>query len=126
MTFSSNAKSGYAAAAIPVRTDRGVEYAAFANATRQLKSVETADRSRFVEVAHAVNDNSRLWGVLAADLMNDDNALPVPLRAQLLSLAQFVRKHSLIVLAGKASVEPLIDINTSIMRGLRGEMEEAA
>lgn len=126
MPFSQKARSGYAAAAIPVRTNRGAEYTAFANATRQLKSVEDADKSRFVEVAHAVHDNSRLWGILAADLMNDDNALPLNLRAQLISLSQFVRKHSLAVLADKATVEPLIDINTSIMRGLRGEMEDAA
>ena len=49
-----------------------------------------------------------------------------PLRAQLISLAEFVRRHSLAVLGGRASVAPLIDINTAIMKGLRGEVEAAA
>ena len=50
----------------------------------------------------------------------------MPLRAQLISLAEFVRKHSLAVLGGRASVAPLIDINTAIMKGLRGDVEAAA
>jgi flagellar protein FlaF len=64
--------------------------------------------------------------VLAADLMHDDNRLPVPLRATLVSLAEFVRKHSLAVLGGRASIAPLVDINTAIMKGLRGSAEAAA
>jgi flagellar biosynthesis activator protein FlaF len=51
--------------------------------------------------------------------------LPVALRAQLISISEFVRKHSLEVLAGRASVAALIDINTSIMKGLRGQAEVA-
>ena len=58
--------------------------------------------------------------------MNEANLLPLPLRATLVSLAEFVRKHSLAVLGGRASVAPLIDINTSIMKGLRGDVEVAA
>ena len=58
--------------------------------------------------------------------MLDTNALPVPLRAQLVSLAKFVRRHSLAVLGGRASIAPLVDINTAIMKGLRGDAEAAA
>jgi flagellar protein FlaF len=58
--------------------------------------------------------------------MLDSNRLPAALRAQLLSLAEFVRRHSMQVLGGRGSVAALIDINTSIMRGLRGDVEEAA
>ena len=58
--------------------------------------------------------------------MSDGNRLPLQLRASLLSLAEFVRRHSLAVLGGRASVAPLIDINTSIMKGLRGDVEAAA
>ena len=50
----------------------------------------------------------------------------MPLRAQLVSLAEFVRRHSLAVLGGRASIAPLIDINTAIMKGLRGNVEAAA
>ena len=58
--------------------------------------------------------------------MSDANRLPVPLRAQLISLAEFVRRHSLAVLGGRAEVGALIDINTAIMKGLRGNLEAAA
>lgn len=126
MNKTQNALSGYAAAAMPVRTDRGTEYAAFARVTSSLKSVDEQDKSAFPALAEAVFDNQRLWGLLARDLSGDANALPIELRAQLLSLAEFVRKHSYAVLGGRASVEPLVDINTSIMRGLRGAVEVAA
>ena len=117
-------RSGYAAPAI--RSERGTEYAAFARATRQLRSLDQADKRAFPRLAQAVVDNQRLWAALAEDLMHDDNALPLALRGQLISLAEFVRRHSLAVLGGRASVAPLVDINTAIMKGLRGDVEAAA
>jgi flagellar biosynthesis activator protein FlaF len=126
MTKSKLALSGYAAAAHPVRTDRGTEYKIFARITSSLKAIDEADKSAFPALAEAVFDNQRLWGLLANDLKGEANALPIELRTRLLSLAEFVRKHSYAVLGGRASVEPLIDINTSIMRGLCGSVEVAA
>jgi flagellar biosynthesis activator protein FlaF len=118
------ARSGYDSAA--TRTPRASEYAAFANVTHRMQAVDEADKAAFSALAQAVLDNHKLWGTLAEDLLQDGNQLPVPLRAQLLSLAEFVRKHSLAVLGGRASVAALIDINTAIMKGLRGETEAAA
>jgi flagellar protein FlaF len=112
--------------AVPVRTERGTEYAIFARITHRLKALDEADRSTFPALAHAVTDNQRLWSTLAEDLMSERNLLPGALRAQLISLSEFVRRHSLAVLGGRASVVPLIDINTAIMKGLRGEVEEPA
>lgn len=126
MNKSSKALSGYAAAAKPVRTDRGTEYAAFARVTSSLKAVDATDKSAFPALAEAIFDNQRLWSLLARDLRQDGNALPIELRVQLISLAEFVQKHSRSVLRGAESVDPLIDINTSIMRGLRGAQEVAA
>ncbi len=126
MNTSPQARSAYAAAAAPIRTGRGSEYAIFAKVTHRLRDLDETDRSAYPALAMAVTDNQRLWGALSEDLMSDDNALPIALRAQLIGLAEFVRKHSMRVLSGKASIEPLIDINTSIMRGLRGEVEASA
>ena len=120
------ARAAYGAASAPIRTERGTEYAVFAQVTHRLSSVDETDRAAFGKLATAVADNQRLWGVLQDDLMGDANALPEALRAQLLGLAEFVRRHSLQVLAGKASLEALININTSIMRGLRGDAQAAA
>jgi flagellar biosynthesis activator protein FlaF len=118
---SSQARSAYAAA--PVRTARDAEYAVFASVTHALRA---ADETNFPQVARAVSANQRLWGALADDLMSDRNALPLQLRANLISISEFVRKHSMAVLGGRAGVAPLIDINTMIMRGLRGDVEAAA
>ena len=120
----SQARSGYRTDAI--RTERGTEYALFAQITSRLKAVDETDRTSFPTLAKAVSENQRLWGALAEDLMSDANQLPVPLRAQLISLAEFVRKHSLAVLGGRASIAALIDINTAILKGLRGDAEAAA
>jgi flagellar protein FlaF len=118
--------SAYASAAAPIRTERDSEYAVFARVTHALKSLDESDKRAFTQLAEAVTDNQRLWSTLSEDLMHDGNKLPDALRAQLIGLAEFVRKHSLQVLAGKASIVPLIDINTSIMRGLRGNVEAVA
>lgn len=126
MSNSKNALSGYAAAAAPVRTDRSAEYAAFARVTSSLKAVDENDKSAFPALAEAVFVNQRLWAILSQDLREDGNSLPMDLRVQLLSLADFVQRHSKAVLRGRESIEPLIDINTSIMRGLRGSVEVAA
>jgi flagellar protein FlaF len=126
MSYRPNARSGYAAASAPIRTDRGTEYAIFAQTTSRLKALDESDRTRFPALAAAVTDNQRLWGVLFEDLMSDGNQLPDALRANLIGLAEFVRRHSLQVLAGKASIAPLIEINTTIMRGLRGNVKEEA
>jgi flagellar biosynthesis activator protein FlaF len=120
----SHARAAYAGSA--TRSPRDTEYAVFAQVTRRLKAVDEADKRLFPALAQAVMDNQKLWGVLAEDLLEDGNQLPLALRAQLLSLAEFVRRQSLAVLGGRASVAALIDINTAIMRGLRGEPEAAA
>lgn len=119
------ARTGYAQAA-PVRTDRGSEYAVFAKVTARLSEVDETDKSQFPALARAVHDNQRLWSALEDDLLLDSNGLPVPLRVQLLGLANFVRRHSAHVLAGRAKIAALVDINTSIMKGLRGEVEVVA
>jgi flagellar protein FlaF len=126
MNPTSFARSAYASAAAPIRTDRDAEYAVFARVTHALKSLDETDKRAFPVLASAVSDNQRLWSALSEDLMQDGNNLPAALRAQLIGLAEFVRKHSLQVLADKASIIPLIDINTSIMRGLRGNVEAVA
>jgi flagellar protein FlaF len=126
MNMHAQARSAYAGPAAPIRTERATEYAVFARVTHRLSAVDEADRAAFPALAAAVSDNQRLWGALAEDLLSEGNTLPVGLRAQLVGLAEFVRKHTLRVLAGKAGVAPLVDINTSIMRGLRGTAETAS
>ena len=74
------------------------------------------------EAVQAVHLNNELWTILATDLADPGNALPEAMRAGLLSLAGFCLRHGHSALSGQASTDALIDINLSIMKGLRGEV----
>ena len=104
----------------PVRTARGLEYDLFARTTRALRDGWAARDENFAALAAAVAGNTRLWSVLAADVAGSRNGLPADLRAQLFYLYEFTAQHGRRVLDGSATVDVLIDINTAVMRGLRG------
>lgn len=112
---------GYANAKGPVRTPRALEYDLLARCTQRLSQAWSQRREGFPALAAALNDNLQLWSTLAADVAGPGNGLPQKLRAQLFYLYQFTAEHSRAVLENRGSVEVLVDINTSIMRGLRGD-----
>lgn len=118
------ARSAYSDAAIPTRTGRGTEYEVFARVTRRLRQAQTGDGG-FPALVRALHDNRSLWTTLAADVAAGTNGLPAGLRARIFYLSQFTTHHTRRILAGEASADVLIDINTAVMRGLRGEGEGA-
>lgn len=113
------ARTAYSGAAAPTRTDRGTEYDAFARCTRALSAAQDGSGG-FPALVRALHDNRRLWTALAADVSGDGNRLPRMLRARIFYLAEFTQAHSRRILDGAAEVSALIDINTAVMRGLRG------
>jgi len=113
------AKTAYAAPDQPTRTLRGTEYEVFARITHRLQVAHALGDAGFASLARALYDNRRLWTTLASDVADPGNQLPAPLRARIFYLAEFTNLHSSKVLAGSATAEVLIDINTSIMKGLR-------
>lgn len=112
------AERGYQGQTTATRTPRGIEYEAFARITRRMAAAARKGKAGFAELAGAIYDNRRLWTILAADVADADNALPQDLRARIFYLAEFTDQHSNKVLARKATVAALIDINAAIMRGL--------
>lgn len=115
------APSPYARPDTAARTPRSMEYELLARATKLLTRAWSGRKQDFPGLASALNENLRLWSTLAADVAEPANGLPAALRAQLFYLYQFTSEHSRAVLADGGSVEVLIDINTAVMRGLRGE-----
>ncbi|MGR3761356.1 flagellar biosynthesis regulator FlaF [Roseobacteraceae bacterium NS-SX3] len=113
------AKSAYSAAKAPTRTAKNFEYEVIGRITRRLVAAAQKGRPGFKELAEALNDNSRLWTIFTTDLASSGNPLPAELKEQLFYLAEFTRQHTSKVLARKAGVQPLVEINTAIMRGLR-------
>lgn len=119
MSSSMLAQTAYAATA-PVRTSRGTEYAAFQKVTARMMRA-TVDGVPLAERAAALQENRRLWTVLATDLADDANGLPDTLRARLLFLAEFTLLTGGHALREEGAMTALIDINTAVMRGLSGD-----
>lgn len=111
----------YARRETPARSLRSIEYDLIAQVTQRLRAAWPSRASDFPGLVRALNDNQQLWATLAADVAQPGNALPAALRARLFYLYEFTVVHSRAVLEGAASVEVLTDINTAVLRGLRGE-----
>jgi flagellar protein FlaF len=124
MNASAFAQTAYGLAAQGAKSERETEYQVFARVTGAL--TRARGTGAMADVARAIHDNTRLWTALAADLMGVGNRLPDSLRGQLLSLAQFSVTHGSRVLQGEADIDALIDINGIIMKGLRGDVADAA
>ncbi len=119
------AKTAYTSTEATIKTPRSIEYDAFARVTHRLKTTYSLRTSQFSHFAEALHTNRKLWTALAADVAEPNNGLPKPLRAQIFYLAEFTKTHSRKVLKGEEGIEPLLDINTAIMRGLRNEVSAA-
>lgn len=117
---SAAAHAAYARPEAPYRNPRALEYDLLARATKAL-SAARADTLGFPKLMAALDENQKLWSTLAADVAEPGNGLPQQLRAQLFYLYEFTAQHSRAVREKGASVEVLIDINTAVMRGLRGQ-----
>lgn len=121
MTLSQIARTAYTRPEAPARSPRTLEYDLLARATQRLGLAWRQRRQDFPGLASALSENQQLWSALATDVAGPGNGLPAALRARLFYLYEFTAQHSRQVLDGKAGVEVLIDINTAVMRGLRGE-----
>lgn len=115
------ARQAYAPNQIATRTDRAVEAQLLGQITARLCQSQSECPPQFPTLAAAINDNRQMWTTLAISVADQDNCLPAALRAQIFYLAEFTDHHSRDVLRGKATVEPLVAINTAIMRGLNGQ-----
>jgi flagellar protein FlaF len=114
------ARQAYAPTKTPLRSPRSIEHMVFTQATSRMQQA-TAPDSSFAMLAAALNDNRRLWTLLAADVADTDNTLPQALRAQIFYLAEFTIQHTRKVLKGEAGIAPLVDINAAMMRGLTAQ-----
>lgn len=111
----------YARRETPARSLRSVEYDLIAQVTQRLRAAWGDREKDFPGLVRAVADNQKLWTVLASDVALPGNTLPAELRARLFYLYEFTANHSRAVLENAASAEVLVEINTAVMRGLRGD-----
>ena len=97
---------------------RDAEYRLFAEVTRALLALKSKPREDFRGWIDALHWNRRLWSTLADDCSHAGNALPEATRAQIISLAMWVRRHTSQVMRREGDVDPLIDLNRTMMQGL--------
>lgn len=119
MDAAQHAKTGYRAATRSVRTPRKMEYDVLASITYRLRSAAEKGQDGFIDLVNALNDNRRLWTIFFTDVSDRRNGFPKELKARILYLAEFTFQHTRKVLARTHSVQPLLEINTAILRGLR-------
>ncbi|MCA8901810.1 MAG: flagellar biosynthesis regulator FlaF [Hyphomonas sp.] len=96
-------------------SDKQLEQALFLQITEALESAAEAGRKDFLGWTDAIHRNLELWTILTTDLLSPDNALPHELKGNLLSIANFVRRHTLSVLSGGGELDDLIEINRNIL-----------
>jgi flagellar biosynthesis activator protein FlaF len=117
------ARQAYAPTQIAIRTDRAIEAQLLGQITAKLRKTLVQSKVDFPFLVNAVYENRRLWATLAASVADADNQLPDQLRAQIFYLAEFSDHHGKLILQGRGDATPLIDINTAVMRGLNGQIE---
>jgi len=113
------AYQNYASSSTKSQKDTEIEI--ILETTRQLKTAAYKRISHFAEFTSCLHRNRKLWTILAADVANSENPLPDSLRAQIFYLSEFVQNYSQKVLKDDLSIEPLLDVNIAILRGLGGK-----
>ena len=108
----------YQNAAQRAESPRELEYRLFADVTRSLVDASRLEPAQVGARMEALDWNRRLWAVLAGDCAAPSNGLNDATRAQVISLALFVERHTAQAGAGHAAFDPLIEVNRTIMQGL--------
>ncbi|MGJ8582724.1 MAG: flagellar biosynthesis regulator FlaF [Marinosulfonomonas sp.] len=111
------AQNAYASTGAPIRTERGNEGDIIARVTHDLKRSDP--KKNFKEFVTALHQNRQMWILLAVDVASEENGLPQDLRAQIFYLYEFTMDRTSRILAGSATADSLIEVNTAILRGLR-------
>jgi len=109
----------YANAARQAMSPRETEASALTKAAARLQMA--ADQADAAEYAAALAHNRRLWTVIAASVADPSSTLPDDLRAQILTLANFIFNHTLGLDAEPApeKIAALVRINRELAAGLR-------
>lgn len=116
----------YQQAAQRAEHPRDLEYRLLGEVTRALMDAAALDPKDFKGRIDALDWNRRVWAALANDCAMDGNNLPQAVRAQIISISIWVGRHTSAVMRREATIEPLIDINRTIMQGLAGAGSAAA
>lgn len=120
MTYAQSATQRYSSFGAQTRSAKDLEYDVFLKVTRDLSNYAAQATENFPKLAKILNQNERLWLEIGVQVADPNNQLDRALRARLFYLAQFVSHQTTKVLKGSADLQTLIELNFSILRGLKG------
>lgn len=100
-----------------VENPRATEYRLISEISREVMAAW--DRgSRGAALMPALHRNREMWSTFAATCGAPGNTLSPEVRASIISLALWVDRHTSAVVAGRETIEPLLDVNRSLLEGL--------
>lgn len=116
--------SAYQRARTLVETPRTTEQRLIRDVTAALMEARDLGYSggRLMDALHW---NREMWDTFASACGAPGNGLPDTLRASIISIALWVNRHASEVMKGRETLEPLIEVNRSLLEGL-GEGRMAA
>lgn len=116
--------SAYQRARTLVETPRATEQRLIREVTAAL--IEARDQGYSGgRLMNALHWNREMWDAFASACGAPGNGLPDALRASIISISLWVNRHASEVIKGRDSIEPLIEVNRSLLEGL-GEGRMAA
>ncbi len=87
---------------------------------------ELATANTSAERIRAIGRNHDLWSTMLKDLSQSGNRLPAPLKRQLIDLAIWSMRYSILATLKNLDIQPLLDVNTNILEGLQAQTLKAA
>lgn len=116
--MASNVHAYQTYASTPVKSTKDTEIEIILETTRRLKHAEKERDTNFSKFASTLQENRKMWITLATDVANTNNGLPQELRARIFYLFEYTQFYTRKVLSENLSIEPLVDINLAVLRGL--------
>jgi flagellar protein FlaF len=117
--------SAYQAARSRAETPRSAELRLLSEITGEMMEAEERGLKGAM-LMPSLHRNRQMWTAFSTDCGITGNGLPPALRAQIISLALWVDRFTSDVIAGRERIRELIEVNRSIMEGLRGPQRVAA
>lgn len=99
---------------------RDNEYAALSHATYMMQKSKSTKDVNIQDFLLSINNNLKLWTIFATDVAKKENPLPNDVKSALFYLFEFTQLETHRLIRGEGDIDTLIDINKSIMKGLRG------
>lgn len=100
-----------------VETPRATELRLLGQITGEMIAARDGGLSGAALVPY-LHRNREVWSVFSSLCSAQGNALPSGLRASIISIALWVDRFSSQVVAGRDTIDALIDVNRSVMEGL--------